>query len=131
MITINKGESNTVIVTVSEKVTIANPYFLFEFRGDTDLKYYYCLAADISQFTYRYNQFTIIEKANPNPLNGEISLPNAGYYHYAIYQTATADLNPAHASGVIEVGKARVIGTTADPVVYEPGPQTYIIYQGN
>ena len=34
MILINKGASNTVILTLSEKTTITNPYYLFVFTSD-------------------------------------------------------------------------------------------------
>ena len=57
MITINKNNSNTVILTLQEKCLLANPYFLFQFKSvQTNISQYF-LPADISTQKERYNEF--------------------------------------------------------------------------
>ena len=53
MIKINKATVNDVIVTLTEKVTITNPIFLFEFENQNTKQKYYCIAADISAYVDR------------------------------------------------------------------------------
>jgi len=130
MITITRGTANTIILTLTENVTISNPIFLFEFSNDQTRQTYTCIAADISDYTYRYNEFVITEKTSPNNLNGEISLPAPGDYHYFVYQqTSTSNLDPAQTQGLLETGKLTVITTdTTENPTYDSETITNIVY---
>lgn len=104
-----RGHANTVVCTVSEKQTLANPYYLFVFSDDQTNITSACIAADISNFKERYNQFIITETDTPTPTNGEVTLSNSGFYHYTIYQQhSSTNLDPALAEGILEIGKAKV-----------------------
>lgn len=88
MIRFNKDAVNTVVVTLTENATVANPIYLFLFTNQQSNVDYYFTATDLSNFKERYNKFLITEKLNPNTLNGEISLDEEGFYNYFVYQTS-------------------------------------------
>lgn len=107
MVLLNKNAINSVILTLTEKVTINNPYFLFEFTHDQTNTVSYCISTDLSIYPNRYNQFMITEKNNPNALNGEVNLIYTGYYKYKVYaQSSSTNLNPSNANELVEQGKA-------------------------
>ena len=101
MIKFNKSATNNVVVTLKENSTVANPIYLFKFVSQQTLVSYYFIATDISAYKDRFNQFTVIEKANANTLNGEVTLGLQGYYDYKVYQT-----NLANTSGLANAGAA-------------------------
>jgi len=95
MIRLNLG-SNVVVLTLSEKITISSPNFLFEFiNNQTQIKYY-CISADLSLYPERYNKFNIIVKTTtPSPLVGEIQIPLGDEYTYNVYeQVSSTNLVP-------------------------------------
>ena len=95
MIRLNFG-SNVVVLTLSEKITISSPNFLFEFiNNQTQIKYY-CISADLSLYPERYNKFNIIVKTTtPSPLVGEIQIPLGDEYTYNVYeQVSSTNLVP-------------------------------------
>lgn len=132
MLYIQQGATNKVIVTATEKVTISPPvYFLFEFYDMQRQLYYYCTGPDASTFLYRYNQFNITEKSNPDLLNNEVHLPQAGQYLYNIYQQDNnTNLDPANAVSIVETGILKVISdaTVTPDVIYEPTNTTNLVY---
>lgn len=96
MIRLNLG-SNVVVLTLSEKISIASPNFLFEFiNNQTQIKYY-CISADLSLYPERYNKFTIVVKTTtPSPLVGEIQIPLGDEYTYNVYeQVSSTNLDPS------------------------------------
>lgn len=132
MIYIKQGSRNTVIVTGTELVTIAYPfYFLFEFYDMASENYYYCTGPDSSGYQYRFNQFNITEKSNPNLTNNEVYLPGAGEYQYIIYQQSSpVNLDPAQTNGIVETGILKVISnaTVTPDIVYHAAQSGSIIY---
>ena len=95
MIRLNLG-SNVVVLTLSEKITISSPNFLFEFiNNQTQIKYY-CISSDLSLYPERYNKFNIIVKTTtPSPLVGEIQIPLGDEYTYNVYeQVSSTNLVP-------------------------------------
>jgi hypothetical protein len=88
--------SNVVVLTLSEKISIPSPYYLFEFiNNQTQIKYY-CISTDLSLYPERYNKFNIIVKTTtPSPLVGEIQIPLGDEYTYNVYeQSNNTNLNP-------------------------------------
>lgn len=131
MIVINQGQANTIDLTLTEKTTLSNPTYLFQFRNDNDMTYTYCIAVDSSIYTERFNRFSITEKVSPNPLNGEVYLPLQGYGHYTVYEQVSAtNLNPSNTTGIVEVGKYKVIGTGITFTKYDSEPNTLKVYNG-
>ena len=95
MIRLNLG-SNVVVLTLSEKITIPSPYFLFEFINNQTQQSYYCISTDVSVYPERYNKFTIVVKTTtPTPLSGEINIPLGDEYTYNVYeQSNNTNLDP-------------------------------------
>jgi len=115
MIHLNKSASTEFAVTLKEKTTLANPYYLFHFENDTSNANYYCIISDTSTQKQRYNLFTFTEGADV-PLTGELILTNSGYYNYYIYeQDNNTNLDPDNATGLVEQGKMRLFDSADNP----------------
>jgi hypothetical protein len=101
MLVISLGESKNWYVTLTEKVTIANPYFLFAFTHRVTNQLTTVLLTDISTQTERYNKFAVIEGTTFNL--------DAGEFEYVIYaQTSSTNLIPASANEEVESGVLKV-----------------------
>ena len=113
MIKLIKNQTNRVIVTASENVTLSAPvYFLFELISD-DTKFAKVFTAnDISNNICRYNEFLVeVTDGTEDLLNGVINLNINGYYKYNVYQMSDAtNLDIASASGIVETGKLYLKG---------------------
>lgn len=123
MIVIEQGESNDVVVTVTEKTTLplASAKYLFVFTHQLTGTQNTCIAANISNFRDRYDRFTIVESNTEARTTGTLALPNIGEYNYTIYsQLSTTNLDPAAAYEVVEVGIAQILsGNTPYTDAYE------------
>lgn len=129
MIKLLKATANEVILTLTEKVTLSSPYFLFEFINSESKEKKYCIAADTSAYPERYNKFTITEKTSPTPTSGEVTLSLPGFWHYNVYeQSSSSNLDPDSATGVVETGISKVFGDVADYDTYDSQPKTYTVY---
>lgn len=128
MIKIIQGQANIVPVTLTEKVTLDSPVFLFRFVNDETKVEYSCIASDTSYFPLRYNKFSITEKTSPTITerrNGNIELPKAGFYHYYIYeQSSTTNLDYTLATTQVEIGKLKVPGDSRTVESYTPSTTT-------
>ena len=113
MIKLIKNQTNRVIVTASENVTLSAPvYFLFELISD-DTKFAKVFTAnDISNNICRYNEFLVeVTDGAEDLLNGVINLNINGYYKYNVYQMSDAtNLDIASTSGIVETGKLYLKG---------------------
>lgn len=104
-----QGQANIVTLTLTEEVTLSSPVFLFEFIYKQTKEKFYCIAADTSSYTYRYNKFTITESSTAAPLTGTVTLSKAGFYTYNVYeQTSSSNLVPTNANKLLETGKCKV-----------------------
>lgn len=132
---ITRGIKNVVVLTLNEKTTLTNPYFLFEIKNKTNVIPYYFIAADVSLYPNRYNKFNIMEvtgTATPeNTLIGNILLSSNGEYEYRIFeQTSATNLNPGLSTNTspIEVGFIKVEGNATAKRYYttvEKNGKTY------
>lgn len=97
---------NTFVVTVTENVTITNPYYLLRIVHDQTKKEFACLVVDSSVYPARYNRFEVTQQTSPDPLQAEINVTETGTFHYYIYeQSSPTNLNYTNAAGLLEVGK--------------------------
>jgi hypothetical protein len=112
MINLQKNSSNTIVLTLTEKCTLTNPYFLFQFTSADYNNEIVFVADDTSLYQSRYNKFEIIESPFENLTGGTVSL-RSGSYDYTIYeQTEPYNLN-LDFSGIttaVETGKVLVEG---------------------
>lgn len=130
MLLINKGEVNNIFVTLSERTSITNPTYLFEFVNDITKHSTIFIAQDISEYTYRYNQFVITETSGTNYLtSGIITLSESMFYTYRIFeQASTTNLNIQLTGALLETGKLKVNGSTINTSKYDNRPKQYITY---
>jgi hypothetical protein len=128
MIILESG-ANNVILTLSEKVTISNPYFLFALSSIQTNSTVYFLATDISNYTERYNKFIWTIKTNPNNNVGEFLLPIEGLYSYTAYQLSSPQLTPPNGAVVLEVGNVQFGYTEQDLTIYNLPNTTIKVYE--
>lgn len=101
MLQINKAESKSWYLTLSEKTTIANPTYLFSLTHRLSNAQYNFILTDTSPFVERYNEFEITE--------GTTVTLDAGEYLYEIYaQSSPSNLDPALANELVEQGIVKV-----------------------
>lgn len=97
MLSLTKGQtSETIVVTLNEKRTLDDGYYLFYFENittrDTATKVY-SFAEDESSYQTRFNQFTI------NTTTVFSTKPH-GEWIYRVYESATSTTDP---TGLTEV----------------------------
>jgi hypothetical protein len=123
MVLINKGETNTIILTLTEKVTITDPYYLMVLDGKSGQDVVKWLMTDISAYPEHYNKFTFIEGTTA-------TIPYKGDYIYKAYQKATADLTIPSEANLLETGILRMYAT--EPTIEEYlNPTDTEIYEAN
>lgn len=95
MIYIEKNSVNSVILTLSDSITIDNPYFAFQFVNGSTGEINIFLATDTSAAPDRYNLFSIVEQTTGlDPLNAIIELSPVGQWIGKIYESATESIAP-------------------------------------
>jgi hypothetical protein len=124
MILLNKGQSNVIVVTLTElKDELLPDYWLFVFsldqaQGDEEYTYRIQLT-DTSTSTNRYNLFTLVEGV-------DITFDLEGDYKYQVYQMPN-NLSTDETEGeLVETGKMRLIGIDVPDSVYSVSTNTSI-----
>jgi hypothetical protein len=128
MVILNQG-ANNVILTLTEKVTISNPVFLFALSSIQTNATVYFIAQDTSQYKERYNKFIWNVKTNPNYNAGEFNLPIEGLYSYQVYQLSTPSLTPPEGAIILEVGNVQYGYSEQDLTIYELPTNQIKIYE--
>ena len=109
MIYLTKGQTSDVIVTLTEKQTLAAPNYLFHFINRTSndtVSFVKLNGTDTSDHKERYNKFSINAVTY---FNNEL----AGEWTYYIYeQSSTSNLDPDLATGLLETGILRLNDST-------------------
>ena len=122
---------NTFVVTVTENVTITNPYYLLRIVHDQTKKEFVCLVVDTSDYPARYNRFQVTQQSSPDPLDAEINVTESGLFHYYIYeQSSPTNLNYTNAAGLLEVGKLTYPLTAASTATYTGYSVENNVYEG-
>lgn len=99
MLLINQGTTNSLILTLTENVTIDSPYYLFEFTNDVTMRSEYYILEDISIHPERYNEFLIDARISP-----------AGQWTYRVFQQYDPhNTDPNLTEGLLEIGIAKVV----------------------
>ena len=103
MLRIQRSQSSTLIVTVTELQTLTAPYWLFEFTHQQSFETVTCILENISTGIPRYDEFVIIDEV-------DLTFPYAGDYTYRIWeQESDSNLDPLQAHALCEEGLAKVL----------------------
>jgi hypothetical protein len=124
MIHLTKGETNTIVLTLTEKQLLTNPNYLFVFTNRSTnevISFVKLNATDLSSYKDRFNEFSIVTNTYFNTaLNGQ--------YTYEIYeQVSTSNTNPSGLNK-LETGIMWLVGTTMSYTEYTT-TDTYTIRQ--
>jgi hypothetical protein len=115
VIRLTKGQTQNIILTLTEKQLLTSPNYLFIFENrstNTDIKFVRLNNTDISAYKERYNEFTIV-------VNSFFNTALNGQYTYSIYeQTSTTNTNPTGLN-LLESGIMELEGTTISFTEYE------------
>ena len=99
MLQVTKGASNTLVLTLTEKTTLTNPYYLFYLLGGDQTVVTWI--AQPSASDSRKDTFVFIE-ATTATLTEQI-------YQYFVYeQTSSNNTNPSLATSLVEKGQLKV-----------------------
>ena len=124
MIHLTKGQTDSIILTLTEKQLLTNPNYLFVFTNrssNLQVKFVQLNAADVSAYKDRYNEFSIVTNTYfGSSLNGQ--------YVYDVYeQVSTTNTNPAGLN-LLETGILELDGTGISYTQYST-TDTYKIRQ--
>jgi len=124
MIRFTKGQTQNIILTLTEKQLLTNPNYLFVFKNrsaNTEIKFVKLNATDVSLYKDRYNEFSIVTNTNfGSSLNGQ--------YVYQVYeQASTSNTNPTGLN-LLETGIMELVGTPFEFTEYST-TDTYTIRQ--
>ena len=90
MIRLTKGQTQSIILTLTEKQLLTNPNYLFVFTNRSSnnvIKFVVLNASDVSLYKDRYNEFNIVTNTN-------FASALEGQYTYEVYeQTSTTNTN--------------------------------------
>lgn len=113
-----------LILTLTENVSIDTPVFLFVFTHVLTKQVVAFIAADVSSFPQRYNQFLI----NPSVV---FTGKPPGEWHYKIYeQVSLVNMDPTLSGAVLEYGKM-ILDRAVEfaPAMYDE-PTSFKAYNG-
>ena len=108
MVYLTKGETNKMILTLTEKQLLTSPNYLFVFTNRSSncvIKFVQLNATDLSLYKDRYNEFSITTNTYfKNQLEGQ--------YTYEIYEQASTTNTDVTNLNKLETGIMWLIGTT-------------------
>jgi hypothetical protein len=108
MIHLTKGQTNTIIMTLTEKQLLINPNYLFVFTNRSSnnvIKFVVLNASDLSLFKDRYNEFSIVTNTN-------FSSALEGQYTYEVYEQASSSNTNITGLNKLETGIMWLSGST-------------------
>jgi len=124
MIHLTKTETNTIVMTLTEKQLLTNPNYLFVFTNRSSnnvIKFVVLNASDVSLYKDRYNEFNIVTNTN-------FASALEGQYTYEVYeQVSSSNLNITGLNK-LETGIMWLSGSTLSYTEYTT-TDTYTIRQ--
>jgi hypothetical protein len=115
VIRLTKGQTQNIILTLTEKQTLTSPNYLFVFENrstNTDIKFVRLNNADISAYKERYNEFSIV-------VNSFFNTALNGQYTYSVYEQASPSNTNPTGLNLLETGIMELEGTTISFTEYE------------
>jgi hypothetical protein len=124
MIHLTKGETNIIVMTLTEKQLLTNPNYLFVFTNrssNCEIKFIQLYATDTSLYKDRYNEFSIVTNTSfKNQLEGQ--------YTYEVYEQASTTNLDITGLNKLETGIMWLSGSTLTYNTYTT-TDTYTIRQ--
>ena len=124
MIHLTKGETNIIVMTLTEKQLLTNPNYLFVFTNrssNCEVKFIKLNNTDTSLYKDRYNEFSIVTNTYfKNQLEGQ--------YTYEIYEQASTTNLDITGLNKLETGIMWLSGSTLTYNTYTT-TDTYTIRQ--
>lgn len=109
MLHLTKGQTDNIVLTLTEKATLTNPNWLFIFESrltNETISFVILGSADLSAYKERFNSFDLV-------VNTYFANKTSGEYTYSIYeQASSSNTNPALATGLVEVGQMNLKDAT-------------------
>jgi hypothetical protein len=124
MIHLTKGQTNTIILTLTEKQLLINPNYLFVFTNRSTnnvIKFVVLNTSDLSLYKDRYNEFSIVT-------NTSFSSALEGQYTYEVYEQASSSNTNITGLNKLETGIMWLSGSTVTYNQYTT-TDTYTIRQ--
>jgi len=113
---IEKNTINNIVVTVSERSQIVDPYFLvvftnkFDLEGETKV----CSMQNGVTLNVRYDLLVISETTSPNPLQGEV-YHIEGEWSYKVYESVNQTILIEETTGrILQEGFCIVVSQTGN-----------------
>jgi hypothetical protein len=133
MLAIRKNSNNKIVVTLREKQTLANPYFLFEFKSEVSMKVVTTIMDDLSSFPERFNEFLLTETNGTQiATSGTIELTPEGMWTYRVFEQESdtnLDVELVDNKEPLEVGVVRVIGSQVQVTRNDNNDTEYTVYE--
>jgi hypothetical protein len=123
MIHLTKGETNTVVLTLTENETLTTPNYLFRFVNRTtgiEVVFVKTNASDVSTYKYRFNQFSIVTSSYFS------NQPSGEWLYYVYEQASTTNRDYTKATGLLEQGIMRLNDSDAFEYTQHEPENTYI-----
>lgn len=122
MLTITKGNTETLIYTASELAILTNPYFLFVCVNNVTENIVKFVATNIST-TARFDKSTLV-------VNTYFTDENAGLWSYEIFEQASSNNTNQTGLNMVEEGYLQLndVASAADDV-YDDLDNTFKTYQ--
>lgn len=109
MLHLTKGQTDNIVLTLTEKATLTNPNWLFIFKSrvtNETISFVILGSADLSAYKERFNSFNLV-------VNTYFANKTSGEYTYSIYeQASSSNTNPDLATGLVEVGQMNLKDAT-------------------
>ena len=115
MIRLTKGQTQNIILTLTEKQLLTNPNYLFVFENrstNTEIKFIKLNNTDISGYKERFNEFSIV-------VNDYFDCSLNGQYSYSVYEQASSTNKNTTGLNLLESGIMELSGTTISYNEYE------------
>lgn len=96
-------KTNDIVLTLNERVTLVNPFYLFHFISkfnNSEERLFYC--DNISIKKIRYDEFKITETKSPDYLDNQVDL-FTGEWKYIVYETDSLDFSTDN-KNILETG---------------------------
>ena len=123
MLIIQKNQANKLVMTLTEKTTLAPVYYYLEvFSNQNHNSKAVYLGVDASLFTDRFNEFTITENDIEDLANSIISL-DAATYDYFAWECSSASYDDK--VSIVESGKLVVNGDATVVSTFTQQPNEY------